>query len=160
MMAKKDRAGLVGKGRKQARLLQSSSCPPIWTRFTTSAVPTGDVSNAVRNGNIATRCYGYATIAATREDELYRKFGVEEWDRLSGDRQRIRGIVKELIHDGDRMTHKVAKKILRDLRKMGIYPMDVRARNCKAGLLVDMSIAITTPHYLFKIRHPWQLSVL
>lgn len=115
------------------------------------------------NGEVAARCYGYASIAATREDELYRKFGVEEWDRLSGDRQPIQGIVRELIHDGDRMTHKVAKKIIRDLRrmrKMGIYPMDVRARNCKAGLLVDMSIAITTPHYLFKIRSPWQVSVL
>ena len=46
------------------------------------------------------------------------------------------------------------------MRKIGIYPMDVRARNYKAGLLVDMSNAITTPHYLFKIRSPWQVSVL
>lgn len=88
---------------------------------------------------------------------------MEDWDRLAGDRQPIRAIVKEIIRDDNPVTDKVAKKILRDLRKMrkmGVYPMVVRARNYKAGLLVGMSIAITTPHYLFKIRSPWQISML
>ena len=116
-----------------------------------------------QNGKIAARCYGYTAISAEREEALYRKYGVEHWGRPVGDRQPIRAIVKELIEDDSPLTHKVAKKILKDLRKMhkmGIYPMDVRARNYKAGLLVDMSIAMTTPHFLFKIRSRWQIEML
>ena len=45
------------------------------------------------------------------------------------------------------------------MRALGVYPMDVRARNYGAGLFLDMSIAITTPHSLFKIRPRRQVRV-
>ena len=44
------------------------------------------------------------------------------------------------------------------MRSNGIYLGDVRPRNYKAGLLVDMSIARTTPHFLFNIRGPKQVA--
>ena len=33
--------------------------------------------------------------------------------------------------------------------------MDMQARNTKGGLLVDFSVAITEPHYLFVIKQRW-----
>lgn len=95
------------------------------------------------NGKIAARRYGYTTISAERGYELAQRFGVEDWDRQGGNKQSIRTIVKQLVQDDSPLTHKVAIKILRGLRKMrkfAIYPTDVRARNYKAGLLVGMSI--------------------
>ncbi len=50
--------------------------------------------------------------------------------------------------------------MLRDLkriRKLGVYPMDVAARNYKGGLLLDFSVAITEPHYLFAMKSPHQV---
>lgn len=104
----------------------------------------------------------YTTIPKKKEEELYQNFGVGDRDRLIGDRLRLRAIVKELILGEKPLTHKVAEKTLRDLRKMrkmGIYPMGVRARKYRAGLLGEMSIAMTTPHYLFKIRSLWQVDM-
>lgn len=66
----------------------------------------------------------------------------------------ISGLVAVL---GRALTGRVADKILRDLKKMrsnGIYPRDIHARNYRARLLVDMSIARTTPYFLFDIRGP------
>ena len=57
--------------------------------------------------------------------------------------QPIRAIVTELIEEDHPLTHNTAKNIPEDLRKMyktGIYRKDVRARNHKAGLLVDLSL--------------------
>ncbi|KAL9133958.1 MAG: hypothetical protein Q9175_004859, partial [Cornicularia normoerica] len=83
----------------------------------------------------------YTTIPEKKDEELHQNFGVGDWDRLIGDRLPLRAIVKELILGEKPLTHKVAEKILRDLRKMrkmGIYPMGVRARKYRAGLLGDM----------------------
>ena len=44
---------------------------------------------------------------------------------------------------------------LKHLAKLGIWPIDIVARNYKAGLLVDFSAAMTEPHYVFKTREPW-----
>lgn len=40
---------------------------------------------------------------------------------------------------------------------MGIYPMDVRARNYKGGRIFDFSAAITEPHFQFAINDPWRI---
>ena len=37
------------------------------------------------------------------------------------------------------------------MRRCGIYSNDVFPRNYKDGLLVDMSLAMTEPYYLFEI---------
>jgi Kinetochore Sim4 complex subunit FTA2 len=101
---------------------------------------------------------------------LERKFQIWDWDRPgdeydkpASERQPFRAIVKELIQEDVPLTAKVADKILRDLRKMrscGVYPGDIRPRNYKAGLLVDMSVAMTEPYYLFKIRPSWQVEIM
>lgn len=114
------------------------------------------------NGKIAVRCYGYITVPAEAEVQLERKFRIWDWDRPGEEydkpfsqRQPFRAIVKELILKDVLLTGKVADRILRDTKRMrrcGIYPGDVRPRNYKNGLLVDMSAARTEPYYLFNIR--------
>ena len=43
------------------------------------------------------------------------------------------------------------------MHKIGVYIMDVESRNYKAGLVIDMSVAMTEPHYEFFIRPEWQV---
>ena len=64
--------------------------------------------------------------------------------------------MKEMVREDVPLTGKVADKMLRDLERMrrcGIYAGDIRLRNYKAGLLVDLSIARTEPYFLFELRH-------
>lgn len=122
----------------------------------------GRLIDADLNGKVAVRCYGYLTIPAEREEELREKFNIEAWNRPDREylkpaskRQPFRAIVRDLISEGVPFTSQSVKKILRDLkrmRKLGVYPRDVQARNCKGGLLVDFSVAMTEPHYLFVIQ--------
>ena len=122
------------------------------------------------NGRVAVRCHGYLTIPAEKERELYKRFGVEDWNRPEAEYDLpirkmppLRAIVKDLVHQDEQLTEARFKMILRDLKKMhriGVYPMDVRERNYRSGLLVDMSIAMTEPHYLFDIRPAWHVRVL
>ena len=119
------------------------------------------------NGEVAVRCYGYINLPAGREKELKQKSNVEDWDRPEDDydlplRQRppLRAILKDYLPYDVPLTKQSAAKMLRDLRRMrraGVYPMDIRERNYKGGLLVDMSIAMVKPHYLFDIRPEWQV---
>ena len=120
------------------------------------------------NGKVAVHCYGYITLPAKREDELKSRFNIEEWDRPGNHytlphsrRPPLRAIVKQLIREEVPLTQKSAAKMLRDLKSMrraGVYPIDVHERNYKGGLLVDMSIAMVKPHFLFDIRPPWQVA--
>lgn len=125
----------------------------------------GRIIESNQNGKIAVRCYGYLAIPAEREHELKQRFNVETWNRPDEEhaskRQPFRAIVKDLVLDTVPFTAKQVKKILGDLkrlRRLGIYPRDVQARNYVGGLLVDMSIAITEPHFLFNIRPKWHVS--
>ncbi|KAL8745420.1 MAG: hypothetical protein Q9190_002446 [Brigantiaea leucoxantha] len=115
------------------------------------------------NGDVAVRCHGYITLPPERETELVQRFGVSELDRPwhVGERQVLRAIVKDLVREDVPLTHKVVKKMFSDLKRMraeGVYNMDVRARNYKGGMLLDLSIAITTPHYLFEINAHWRVT--
>ena len=68
--------------------------------------------------------------------------------------------MKDLILKDVPLTGKVADKILRDTKRMrrcGIFPGDIRTRNYKDGLLVDLSAARTEPYYLFNIRSAKQV---
>lgn len=119
------------------------------------------------NGTIAVRCYDYLTLPATIEDELHKKFDVVNWDRPDeeyespiSERQPLRAIVKELVKEDSTFTAKDLNKMLRHLkhlRRFGIYPGDVRARNYRAGLPIDFSCAMTEPHYLFQTRPEWNV---
>lgn len=119
------------------------------------------------NGKVAVRCHGYLTIPADREEELRDTFGSEAWNQPNSEyskppseRQPFRAIVKDLINEDVPFTTQSVKKMLKDLkrmRKLGIYPMDVQARNYKGGLLVDFSVAMTEPHYLFVIKPRWRI---
>lgn len=127
----------------------------------------GRFAETHQDGKIAVRCYGHLSIPAEREDELERKFRIKDWDRPDKEyaipvakREPFRAIVKELVREDEPLTQRAVKKMLKDLKKMrdlGVYPLDVRARNYKGGRLLDMSVAMTEPHYLFNIRPRWQI---
>ncbi len=118
------------------------------------------------NGTVAVRCYGYLMIPANKEDELRERFGVTSWNRPDKEylestsrRQPFRAIVKDLVIEDVPFTARIAKKMLLDLRRMRsfeVYNMDIQARNYKGGRLVDFSVAMTTPHYLFVIKPAWR----
>ena len=122
---------------------------PTWTHSTTGAVRTGGSSNAVR---MARLLLADLVIQQSLLREKRDCIGCTA-SRIGIDQSEIDNhfgpLYKGLILNDNRLTHQVAKMIfrgLRKMRKMGIYPMDVRTRDYKAGLLVDLSIAITTPH--------------
>lgn len=122
------------------------------------------------NGVLAIRCYGYLTISAEREAELQERFKINSWSRDPEDacqpiskRLSLRAIVKELVLDDPPLTEKLLGKMKRDLlkiRRMGVYVMDIFPRNYKGGLLVDFSIAMTTPHYIFALKKRKQVERL
>ena len=113
------------------------------------------------------RCHGYLTVPAQREEELKQRFKVDAWDRPSDElstpiskRQPLRAILKDLVVKDVPLTEAIVKKTLKDLRRirrLRVYPMDIAARNYKGGLLIDFSIAITEPHYLFAIKPRWRV---
>ena len=102
------------------------------------------------------------TVPVEEEEELKKKFGVVDWNRpdeeyttIPSRRQPFRAIVKELLTKDVPFNDKSARKILKDLKRiraLDVYPIDIQARNYKSGLLVDLSIAMTKPHYLFNIK--------
>ena len=127
----------------------------------------GRLIEAGLNGKVAARCFGYVAIPAETEKFLQREFEIfdwnrpcEEYDKLPTKRQPFRAILKEFIPDEGPLTDRIVKRILRDLKKMrkqGVYPRDIAARNYKAGLLLDFDAAMTEPHFLFQIRPRYQV---
>jgi hypothetical protein len=99
-------------------------------------------------------------VSADQEAHLREKFDVSVWDRSHKDasvpvfkRQPFRAILKDLIPDTVPLSNKLLNKMQKDLvrmRRLGVFPRDIRLRNYR-GLLVDMSIAITVPHYIFEV---------
>ena len=113
------------------------------------------------NGKIAARCYGHL-ILPTKEEDKINDFSwgrpEEDLDKPASERSPLRAIVKELIGSDVSFTAKEVNKLLRHLRKLrrlGIYNMDIAARNYKGGLLIDFSRAMTEPHYYFDIESLW-----
>ena len=104
-------------------------------------------------------------IPAAREEELFRRFEVDAWERPKDDsalpvakRQPLRAIVKDLVDVDRPLTEENLIRMRKDLLKMhrlGVYPQDVRDRNYGDGLLLDFSIAITKPHWVFETKKPW-----
>ena len=122
------------------------------------------------NGKVAVRCHGHMAIPATREEELDRRFEVYAWDRPDDDskllvakRPPFRAIVKDLIDPDRPLDEKnliTMRKHLLKMHKMGVYPQDVRERNYGDGLLLDFSIAITKPHWVFETKRPWWIRTM
>ena len=127
----------------------------------------GQLETMKLNGKVAVRCHGYTTLPPSVEVELEQRFDVGEWEREDYDkpvtkRAAFRAVVKDLVRDDTPLTHRVLKKIKKDLlliRKQGVYPCDIKASNYKGGLLVDLSNALTEPHYLFEIRPKYQVAM-
>lgn len=127
----------------------------------------GRLIDAKLNGKLAVHCHGYMTLPAAMEDELQRRFMITTWDRPTDDQEKpvskrepLRAIVKNLVRENAAFEKKDIKKMLVNLKrllKLGIYPLDVNSRNYRGGILLDFSIAITEPHYLFETRPKWQV---
>ncbi|KAI1753886.1 hypothetical protein F4782DRAFT_496185 [Xylaria castorea] len=112
---------------------------------------------------LAVPCYGYMTLAAEYEKMLGDKFGVWDWNRLEREDSRqitktpFRCLVKQLIPSQVSILN--PRRMLGDLkqlRKIGILTRDIYARNYKAGLLVDFSVAWTKPHWCWEGLGPYQ----
>ena len=128
----------------------------------------GRLREAGLDGKVAVRCHGYTTLPAAMESELEERFDVTDWERDDYDdpiekRECFRAIVKDLIRDDVRLTHRLVKKMKKDLvqiRKLGIYPSDIKRTNYKKGILIDFSSAITEPNYYFDILRDSQVERL
>ena len=125
----------------------------------------GKLREAGLDGKVAVRCHGYTTLPPAIELELEERFDVTDWDRDDYDkpveaRAAFRAIVKDLVGADIPLTHRVVKKMKKDLlqiRRQNIYPSDIKRKNYKHGLLLDFSTAITEPNYLFQIKPDWQV---
>lgn len=119
------------------------------------------------NGKVAVLCYGHLVIPAAIEEELAQRFDVHTWTRPevelklpTSKRQPLRAIVKDLVQDNIVLNENLLSRMRKDLlkiRKLGVHPQDVRLRNYGSGLLLDFSIAITKPHWIFDTREPWMI---
>jgi Kinetochore Sim4 complex subunit FTA2 len=117
--------------------------------------------------DIAVPCYGFLGIAPEQEKMLMEQFGVRLWDgtededfRKQAQGQPIRALMKELIEEETSLTDQTLKRMLRDLRalrRIGIYPRDIAARNYRGGRLVDFGASCTEPYVLFQICPKWQV---
>ena len=154
-----ERAGLLDKENDLVSddLLRAHSDP-----FYNECRAYGRLEEKKLNGKAAVHCYGYIPIPADKEAQLLREFDVGDWDRPGDEydkpasqRQPFRAIVKDLVLKDVPLTAKMADKMLTDLkriRRIGVYPGDIRSRNYMAGLLIDFSTARTEPFYLFNLR--------
>lgn len=120
------------------------------------------------DGKVAVRCHGHLGIPAAREEELAQRFDVYAWDRPTDDtgskKEPLRAIVKDLVQeDHNPLNERVLGKMRKDLlkmRKLGVHPQDVYLRNYGGGLLLDFSIAITKPHWVFEVEEPWWIRAM
>lgn len=123
----------------------------------------GGLIDSNLNGEVAAFCHGYLTLPAEVEVLFDKDYPGLEWNRPSKEyrrppsrRQPFRAILKDFIADQSPLSHMTVKKVLQRLRKIRenkIYPIDIAARNYRAGLLLDFSIAMTEPYFLFEIRN-------
>ncbi|KAM0804428.1 hypothetical protein BDR22DRAFT_818075 [Usnea florida] len=122
------------------------------------------------DGKVAVRCHGHMAIPAASEEELHRCFEVYAWDRPEDNvkmpesqRQPFRAMVMDLVENDRPFSEKTLTRMRKDLLKMprlGVYPKDVRERNYRGGLLLDFSIAITKPLWVFEKKQPWWIRPL
>lgn len=104
---------------------------------------------------------------AAEEDFFEQRFQITSWDRPEDEYEKpvakrtpFRAIVKELVETDVAFTKKNLPSMLRHLRRLaelGVWPLDILARNYRAGLLLDFSAALTEPHYFLETRQPSQV---
>ena len=119
---------------------------------------------------LAIKCFGYVLLDEEHEKDMFTTFsdlrlefngdvydpGCEDMrGRFRGKDGRvppIRGIVKELGQGGeDHLNPKLVRKVFRDvikLQKLGIFNLDVAARQILNDKISDFSTAFTVPHYI------------
>ncbi|KAI1737138.1 kinetochore Sim4 complex subunit FTA2-domain-containing protein [Xylaria scruposa] len=112
---------------------------------------------------LAVPCYGYMTLAAEYEEMFRDRFDIFDWNRSEEEdsgqiaKRPFRCLVKQLISSQISVSN--PRRMLADLkqlRKIGVFPKDIYARNYKAGLLVDFSVAWTEPHWCLEVLGPYQ----
>ena len=110
--------------------------------------------------DIAVPCYGFLGLSTPVYEELFsEKFAVTDWNRRESDyhrpsrqREPFRALVKELVENQDAIVDpKNMKRDLKILRGGGLYQRDVAERNYLGGLLVDFSVAWTSPHWASQV---------
>lgn len=100
-------------------------------------------------------------LPARYEEESRRRFGAGDWRQPANEyrvpvtqRQNLRPIVKDVMLEQTHWTARVKKKLggLRKIYKRKIYVRDIKEENYVGGLLVDFSVALTEPHFMFDIK--------
>ncbi|KAF2230486.1 hypothetical protein EV356DRAFT_339455 [Viridothelium virens] len=100
-----------------------------------------------RNTALVVRCFGFISVPARMEKTLTERFNVEKWNRPEHeydlrpeDRSPFRALVKTLVTRNDPLSQVRLRKMRDDvdeLRRIGVFPMDVSLRNFVGGRLVD-----------------------
>lgn len=161
------RVATIGMSRKQIRKTSIKTVRLQTDPFFKECRAYGKLIDRGVNGKVAVRCYGHLAIPAAIEEELAQRFEVYSWNRpivesrlMISKRQPLRAIVKDLIQDDIALNESILRRMWKDLRKirkLGVRPQDVRLRNYGAGLLLDFSIAITKPHWFFRLKEPREI---
>ncbi|KAI0447657.1 kinetochore Sim4 complex subunit FTA2-domain-containing protein [Xylaria telfairii] len=115
-----------------------------------------------KNGELAVRCHGYASIPLAVEQQIRKQFGLDDWNRKPEDEgQPLWAIVKNYICSdsvcgGEELS--VMRTKLQQLNDIGIYHMDIKEDNYRGGQLFDFSAAITRPNvWLRPTFRSWKL---
>ncbi len=127
----------------------------------------GRINEAGLNGKVAVHCFGFLILPAAKEAYFEQKFDITSWDRPDDEYEKpvarrtpFRAIVKNLVETDVEFTKKDLCSMLRHLKMLaeqGVWPIDILARNYRAGLLLDFSAAVTEPHFFFETRLPKQV---
>ncbi|KAL8687615.1 MAG: hypothetical protein Q9218_006261 [Villophora microphyllina] len=114
------------------------------------------------DAKVAVHCHGYMMLPARLENKLLRDFGAGDWQRPreeykrpTSERQALKAIVKDLVLEKTVWDKRMARKALGHLKKIRaekIYVRDIKEDNYVGGLLVDFSVALTEPHFIFDIK--------
>ncbi|KAF2752520.1 hypothetical protein EJ05DRAFT_297433 [Pseudovirgaria hyperparasitica] len=112
---------------------------------------------------LAVPCYGYLYLPAEQYGEIFsEQFGIRDWDWPEEDEDKswrekppFRALVKELVESKEAIVNaEEMERDLHELRNLGIYPVDLYARNYLDGKLVDFSSAMISPHWWLDSLRP------
>lgn len=100
---------------------------------------------------LAVQCYGYLMLTRSHEKVLASQFPSIYFTRDPEQHGEIpvRALVKRYVPEPSfALKTRSVKRMMQDLKTLhdhGLYPIDIRVENYRAGLLVDFGMALTTP---------------
>src|SRR4051812_33814582 len=105
----------------------------------------------VRRPDLAVGCHGYVFIDQANEELVRRDFSIDDWDRSPADEGKpIRAIVKDLIRAEEPFDPPMVLRMMEALalfNSIGIRVRDVKIDMYRDGTVVDLSQAMTVPHF-------------